>query len=98
MLNYLNLPLYFKRNAKPDSIPVVISLNGNQMNHIPLMQAVAKTQMIAKAMSEKDFNRVIELRGLSFQRNLATCLHLSKVSHSIISQIKIMKPTNFVVF
>ena len=50
------------------------------MNHIPLMQAVAKTQMIAEAMNEKDFSRAIELRGLSFKRNLAMCLQLSKVS------------------
>ena len=76
----VNGTFYFKRNAKPDSIPVVISLNGNQMNHIPLMQAVAKTQMIAEAMNEKDFSRAIELRGLSFKRNLAMCLQLSKVS------------------
>lgn len=66
-------------NAKPESTPVVISLNGNQINHIPLMEAVAKTQMVAKAMAEKNFDRAVELRGLSFKRNLATCLQLSKM-------------------
>lgn len=66
-------------NAKVDSVPVVISMNGNQINHIPLMQAVHKTQMVAKAMAERNFQRAVELRGLSFKRNLHTCLQLSKV-------------------
>jgi 6-phosphofructokinase 1 len=66
-------------NAKPDSEPVVISLNGNQTCHIPLMEAVEKTQAVGKAMQEKDFAHATELRGTSFQRNLETCLQLSKL-------------------
>lgn len=66
-------------NAKPDADPVVISLNGNQTCHIPLMAAVEKTQSVGKAMAAKDFAHAAELRGTSFQRNLETCLHLSKL-------------------
>jgi 6-phosphofructokinase 1 len=66
-------------NAKPDSEPVVIALNGNLTCHIPLMAAVEKTKAVAKAMEARDFQSVIELRGLSFQRNLETCLQLSKI-------------------
>ena len=67
-------------NATPESIPVVISLSGNQICHIPLMEAVRKTQMVGKAMAERAFDRAVELRGMSFKRNLNTCLQLSKVS------------------
>ena len=66
-------------NAKPESEPVVITINGNQMCHVPLMDAVEKTKMVAKAMADKDFARAAQLRGLSFQRNLQTCLQMSKL-------------------
>ena len=66
-------------NAKPESEPVVISLNGNLICHVPLMASVTKTQQVAKAMAERDFVHAVELRGSSFQRNLATCLQLSKL-------------------
>lgn len=66
-------------NAKPESEPVVIALCGNQTCHIPLMGAVEKTKAVAKAMEARDFQSVIELRGLSFQRNLETYLQLSKI-------------------
>ena len=66
-------------NATPESEPVVIALSGNQICHIPLMASVEKTKGVAKAMAERDFVRAAELRGLSFQRNLETCLQLSKL-------------------
>lgn len=66
-------------NAKPDSEPVVISLSGNQTVHIPLMASVEKTKMVAKAMAANDPQTVIDLRGLSFTRNLETYLQMSKI-------------------
>jgi len=66
-------------NAKPENQPVVIGINGNQTIHIPLMEAVEKTKLVAKAMAERDFEHAVELRGSSFQRNLETCLQLSKI-------------------
>ena len=35
--------------------------------------------MVASAMSEKDFVKAAQLRGTSFQRNLETCLQMSKL-------------------
>ena len=66
-------------NATPESEPVVISLSGNQTCYIPLMGSVEKTKAVAKAMADKDFAKAAELRGMSFQRNLETCLQLSKL-------------------
>ena len=71
-------------NAKPEHEPVVIGINGNQTCHIPLMGAVEKTKNVAAAMAAKDFKRATELRGSSFQRNLETCLQLSKLQPKIV--------------
>lgn len=70
-------------NARPDAEPVVISLNGNQTCHIPLMAAVEKTQAVGRAMAQKDFHHAAELRGTGFLRNLETCLQLSKLQPKI---------------
>lgn len=67
-------------NAKPENEPVVISLNGNQTCYVPLMASVEKTKAVGKGMEARDFSTVIELRGMSFQRNLETYLQLSKIS------------------
>jgi len=48
----------------------VIALKGNQMVRIPMMEAVAETQEVGKAIAEKNFDRAIELRGRTFRRNL----------------------------
>ena len=72
-------------NAAPEDEPVVIAVNGNQTCHIPLMESVHKTQMVAKAMADRDFNLAAELRGTSFQRNLQTCLQLSKLKPKILA-------------
>ena len=65
--------------ATPETAPVVIAINGNHICHIPLMESVEKTQMVAKAMAERDFRRAAELRGSSFLRNLETCLQMNKL-------------------
>ncbi len=79
-------------NAKPENQPVVIGINGNQTIHIPLMEAVEKTKLVAKAMAERDFEHAVELRGSSFQRNLETCLQLSKI------RPKLKRDVSFFVF
>lgn len=71
-------------NAKPESEPVVIAINGNQTCHVPLMGAVERTKAVAAAMAAKDFKRATELRGASFQRNLETCLQMSKLQPKMI--------------
>lgn len=75
-------------NAKPENQPVVIGINGNQTIHVPLMEAVEKTKLVAKAMADKDFEHAVELRGSSFQRNLETCLQLSKIRPKVKSEVR----------
>uniref|UniRef100_A0A646QIL3 ATP-dependent 6-phosphofructokinase n=1 Tax=Hemiscolopendra marginata TaxID=943146 RepID=A0A646QIL3_9MYRI len=65
--------------ATPDSEPVVVSLDGNQSVRMPLMACVEKTQAVAKAMKEKDWEKAVELRGRSFRRNLETYKMLTRL-------------------
>ena len=75
-------------NAKPESEPVVIGINGNQAIYVPLMEAVEKTKQVAKAMANKDFDHSVELRGSSFQRNLETCLQLNKITPKLTKSVR----------
>ncbi|EPB80819.1 hypothetical protein ANCCEY_00021 [Ancylostoma ceylanicum] len=62
-----------------ESEPCVISIDGNQMVRVPLMQCVERTQAVQKAMNEKDWELAVKLRGRSFQRNLETYKLLTKL-------------------
>lgn len=62
-----------------DSEPCVISIDGNSMVRVPLMQCVERTQAVQKAMHEKDWETAVKLRGRSFQRNLETYRLLTKL-------------------
>ncbi|XP_072399687.1 ATP-dependent 6-phosphofructokinase isoform X4 [Diabrotica undecimpunctata] len=57
----------------------VISLDGNQAVRIPLMEGVKQTKAVAKAMEEKQWDKAVELRGKSFQRNLETYKLLTRL-------------------
>lgn len=46
---------------------------------MPLMECVERTQAVAKAMSEKQFELAVELRGRSFARNLETYKMLTRL-------------------
>ena len=70
-------------DATPDTEPCVISLDGNTAVRVPLMACVEKTQAVAKAMANKDWDKAVELRGKSFQSNLATYRMLSKHHSSL---------------
>ena len=65
-------------DATPDTEPCVISLDGNTAVRVPLMACVEKTQAVAKAMADKDWDRAVALRGRSFASNLATYRMLTK--------------------
>ncbi|XP_062131577.1 ATP-dependent 6-phosphofructokinase isoform X7 [Drosophila sulfurigaster albostrigata] len=65
--------------ATPDSVPVVISLDGNQTVRVPLMECVERTQAVAKAMKEKRWADAVKLRGRSFERNLETYKMLTRL-------------------
>ncbi|XP_015040011.1 ATP-dependent 6-phosphofructokinase isoform X3 [Drosophila pseudoobscura] len=65
--------------ATKDSVPVVISLDGNQAVRVPLMECVERTQAVAKAMKEKRWADAVKLRGRSFERNLETYKMLTRL-------------------
>jgi 6-phosphofructokinase 1 len=72
-------------DATPETEPCVVSLAGNVAIRLPLMECVMKTKAVAKAMEDKDFQKAVELRGKSFQRNLETYLMLARPKAKILS-------------
>lgn len=50
-------------DATPESEACVVSLDGNQAIRVPLMACVEKTKAVAKAMSEKQWELAVQLRG-----------------------------------
>ncbi|XP_055345666.1 ATP-dependent 6-phosphofructokinase-like [Paramacrobiotus metropolitanus] len=69
-------------DAKPETEACVISIEGNQTVRVPLMQCVERTQMVAKAMAEQNWELAVKLRGRSFVRNLTTYKMLTKLKAS----------------
>ncbi|XP_056290228.1 ATP-dependent 6-phosphofructokinase, platelet type isoform X3 [Pseudoliparis swirei] len=50
----------------------VVSLCGNQLVRLPLMECVQMTQEVQRAMDGKRFEEAVKLRGRSFENNLKT--------------------------
>ncbi|XP_005179004.1 ATP-dependent 6-phosphofructokinase isoform X1 [Musca domestica] len=65
--------------ATSESVPVVVSLDGNQAVRVPLMECVERTQAVAKAMADKNWELAVKLRGRSFERNLETYKMLTRL-------------------
>ncbi|KAL9920258.1 ATP-dependent 6-phosphofructokinase isoform 2-T3 [Glossina fuscipes fuscipes] len=65
--------------AKADSVPVVVSLDGNQAVRVPLMECVERTKAVENAMNNKDWDLAVKLRGRSFERNLQTYKMLTRL-------------------
>ena len=59
-------------NAPPDSEPQLIGTRGNRIVCSPLMECVRQTQSVAKSAKEKDFSRIMDLRGTSFNEAFHT--------------------------
>lgn len=53
--------------AKPEDEPVMIGIKGNRITQQPLMECVEKTQQVAAAIADKDYERAMELRSTSFK-------------------------------
>jgi 6-phosphofructokinase 1 len=49
--------------AAPETDACVISLDGNQAVRLNLMDCVAKTKAVAKAMADKEWDLAVQLRG-----------------------------------
>ena len=69
-------------DATPETEPCVVTLVGNNAVRVPLMKCVEKTQAVAKAMANKNWEEAVELRGRCFQGDLATYRMLTKNLHS----------------
>ncbi|XP_055380283.1 ATP-dependent 6-phosphofructokinase isoform X3 [Condylostylus longicornis] len=65
--------------ATEESVPCVVSLDGNQSVRVPLMECVERTKAVAKAMAEKNWELAVKLRGRSFERNLETYKMLTRL-------------------
>jgi len=59
-------------SSKPDDEPVIIGMKNNRMTRIPLMDCVQKTQAVAEAIAEKDYERAMDLRSSSFKEAFRT--------------------------
>jgi 6-phosphofructokinase 1 len=59
-------------STTPESEPQLIGLRGNRITHAPLMECVEKTREVSRAISEKDYERAMELRGGSFKEAFVT--------------------------
>ncbi|KAL9963303.1 hypothetical protein ACROYT_G032490 [Oculina patagonica] len=57
-------------DAKSDTAPCVICLDGNKITKRPLMECVEKTIKVKDATKAKDFNEVVKLRGRTFKSNI----------------------------
>lgn len=69
--------------ATPSTEPCVISIDGNQMVRVSLMQCVELTKKVAKALDEKNYELAPKLRGISFLRNLITYKVLNKIQPGV---------------
>lgn len=58
----------------PDDPSPVITMNENNIERVPLVEAVAQTQEVAKALAAKDYDRAVRLRGTEFHDVLKTYL------------------------
>lgn len=65
--------------ATADTVPVVVSLDGNQAVRVPLMECVERTKAVAAAMAAKNWELAVKLRGRSFERNLETYKMLTRL-------------------
>jgi len=76
-------------NARPEDEPVVIGIKNNRMIRLPLMESVLKTQAVAKAIAEKDYERAMSLRSSSFSdafKTLRTMIRALPHSHDAVQK------------
>ncbi|XP_022130643.1 ATP-dependent 6-phosphofructokinase isoform X3 [Pieris rapae] len=65
--------------ATPETEPCVVSLDGNQAVRLPLMECVRRTKAVSQAMTDKNWELAVQLRGRSFARNLETYKMLTRL-------------------
>jgi 6-phosphofructokinase 1 len=52
--------------AKPEDEPQLVGMRGNRIVHSPLMQCVEQTQAVARLIENHEYDKVIAMRGASF--------------------------------
>ncbi|KAF8920292.1 phosphofructokinase domain-containing protein [Mucidula mucida] len=57
--------------ATPETPSYMIGLQENKITRVPLMDAVAMTKAVSKAIEEKDFDKAMSLRDPEFRESLA---------------------------
>lgn len=65
--------------ATPETEACVVTLDGNQAVRLPLMECVKRTKAVAQAMSDKNWELAVKLRGKGFVRNLETYKMLTRL-------------------
>lgn len=73
-------------DAKSETAPCVICLDGNKITKRNLMECVEKTLEVKDATKEKDFEKVVQLRGRTFKHNIEIFKVLRKVEPPASSQ------------
>lgn len=66
-----------------DAQPMVISQQGNQMTRVSLFECVRRVNLVSQALKNKNWTLATQLRGKSFERNLASFRLLSRVHPKI---------------
>ncbi len=56
-------------SASAESESYLIGVKNNRITHSPLMDCVAQTKAVGRAMAAKDFAKAVELRGQSFSHS-----------------------------
>ena len=59
-------------SSTPESEPKMIGVRYNRISRLPLMDCVGQTRAVAEAISNRDYNRAMELRGGSFKEAFKT--------------------------
>ncbi|MCK5101781.1 MAG: 6-phosphofructokinase, partial [Cyclobacteriaceae bacterium] len=65
-------------DEEDDKESMIIGLQKNRVKAIPLMESIKKTQSIVGLISNKEFDKAIELRGGNFRESLETFNTLSR--------------------
>lgn len=73
-------------DAKPETAPCVICLDGNKLSKRPLMECVEKTIAVKEATKAKNFEEVVKLRGRTFKSNIEMFKVLKEVGPPASSQ------------
>lgn len=69
-------------SAKPDTPSYIIGLAENSITRQPMMEAVAKTQEVAKRIAVKDFDGALALRDSEFAECLNAFYASSRIDNS----------------